>query len=219
MPDALEIYNSLNSAYGPAVWWSDDAYTVMVEAILVQNTTWSSVVKVIKALPQELTPLYISSLADAELESLIRPCGFAKRKSMAIIRITDWFRQSGYDVEKVAPLDKDELRNRLLSIKGIGNETADVISVYAFHKPIFIVDTYSRRLLMKLGFNFENDGEIKIFFGNGLQNDYHLYGWIHWLILQHGIKHCKKKPLCHSCIFKDECTFFKSIKSQGNTAW
>ena len=64
MPDALEIYNSLNSAYGPAVWWSDDAYTVMVEAILVQNTTWSSVVKVIKALPQELTPLYISSLAD-----------------------------------------------------------------------------------------------------------------------------------------------------------
>ena len=54
MPDALEIYNSLNSAYGPAVWWSDDAYTVMVEAILVQNTTWSSVVKVIKALPQEI---------------------------------------------------------------------------------------------------------------------------------------------------------------------
>lgn len=71
MLNTLDIYNSLNSAYGPAVWWSDNAYTVMVEAILVQNTSWSSVEKVMQTLPQELTPLYISSLSDVELESLI----------------------------------------------------------------------------------------------------------------------------------------------------
>lgn len=57
MLNTLDIYNSLNSAYGPAVWWSDNAYTVMVEAILVQNTSWSSVEKVMQTLPQELTPL------------------------------------------------------------------------------------------------------------------------------------------------------------------
>ena len=93
MLNTLDIYNSLNYANGPAVWWSETAYTVMVEAILVQNTSWSSVEKVMQTLPQELTPLYISSLSDVELESLIRPCGFAKRKSATIIRVTNWFRQ------------------------------------------------------------------------------------------------------------------------------
>lgn len=216
MPDALEIYNSLNSAYGPAVWWSDDAYTVMLEAILVQNTTWSSVVKVIKALPQELTPLYISSLADAELESLIRPCGFAKRKSMTIIHITDWFRQFGYDVEKITPLDKNELRNHLLSIKGIGNETADVMLVYAFHKPSFVVDAYTRRFLMRMGYRFNTDDAIKNFFDGCLDYNYRLYGWYHWLLLQHGMNRCKKTPTCHGCIFKNKCETFISTVGISN---
>ena len=138
MLNTLDIYNSLNAAYGPAVWWSDNAYTVMVEAILVQNTSWSSVEKVMQTLPQELTPLYIS--------------------------------------------------------------------VYVFHKPVFIVDAYSRRFLMKLGLNFDTDEEIKRFFEKSFRKDYRLFGWIHWLILQHGIKHCKKTPICHDCIFKNKCT-------------
>lgn len=206
MLNALDIYNSLNYAYGPAVWWSDNAYTVMVEAILVQNTSWSSVEKVMQAFPKELTPMYISSLSDVELESLIRPCGFAKRKSATIIRITNWFRQFEYDVEKIKSFETDELRNRLLSIKGIGNETSDVISVYAFHKPVFIVDAYTRRFLMKLGFNFDTDEDIKRFFEKDFRKDHRLFDWNHWLILQHGIKHCKKTPICHDCIFKNKCT-------------
>ena len=147
-----------------------------------------------------------SSLSDVELESLIRPCGFAKRKSATIIRITNWFRQFEYDVEKIKSFETDELRNRLLSIKGIGNETSDVISVYAFHKPVFIVDAYTRRFLMKLGFNFDTDEDIKRFFEKDFRKDYRLFGWNHWLILQHGIKHCKKTPICHDCIFKNKCT-------------
>ena len=93
----------------------------------------------------------------------------------------------------------NELREELLSIKGIGEETADVILVYAFYRPSFIVDAYTRRFLRRFGYSFQNDEEIRKFFTSLLSAEAKDYGHFHWLLLDHGKTYCRKKPLCSFC--------------------
>lgn len=207
---AIQIYEKLLEAYGTPRWWSDDPYTVMFQAVLVQQTAWSSVEKVTQTIGEKLTPSYISALPTEQLEDLIRPCGFSKSKAATIQRLTQWYSRYQYDAEKVQAVPKDDLRKELLEIKGIGAETADVLLVYAFHRASFIIDAYTRRFLSRLGFEFENDTQIRAFFESGLPDDYQIYGWYHWLILDHGISRCKKAPVCADCIFT-ECPKRNSI--------
>ena len=49
------------------------------------------------------------------------------------------------DLEKVRHLPLDELRAGLLEVTGVGPETADSIFLYAFQRPVFVVDAYTRR--------------------------------------------------------------------------
>lgn len=205
MITASEIYDKLYMAYGEPRWWSDNPYIVMVQSILVQNTAWSSVEKVTDAISDILIPTNISLLKQEELQELIRPCGFSERKAATILRVTEWYGKYGYEPEKIKAVELNELREELLSIKGIGAETADVILVYALHKPSFVIDGYTRRFLERLGFHFNSDDEIRRFFQGTLKKDYKLYGWYHWLILDHGIKHCRKEPICTQCIFENLC--------------
>lgn len=93
----------------------------------------------------------------------------------------------------------------LLSIRGIGAETADVILVYSFYKASFIIDAYTRRFLSRLGYDISDDTTIKHFFETGLPEDAQFYGWYHWLILEHCISVCKKTPKCDICSLKDDC--------------
>jgi len=205
MMTAQEIYDRLRAAYGQPRWWSDDPYTVMVQAILVQNTAWSSVEKVTAELADHLTPESVLGLKTEELESLIRPCGFCRGKAAAIRRLTEWYGRYGYDAETVGTVGQEELRDELLAVKGVGAETADVILVYAFHLPSFVIDAYTRRFLTRLGFDFRSDGARRAFFEAGLARDHRLYGWYHWLILEHGISRCRKTPLCGGCPLEKEC--------------
>lgn len=205
MMTAMQIYEKLNETYGRPRWWSDNPYQVMVQAVLVQNTNWSSVEKVTDIIAEKLLPQCILGLDQDELKNLIRPCGFCKRKAATIRRVTEWYCQYSYKAENVKAKDQNAIRKELLSINGIGAETADVILVYAFHKPSFVIDAYTRRLLSRLGFEFSNDTEIRHFFESGLEKNYQLYGWYHWLILEHGINSCKKTPQCGECAFGDNC--------------
>ncbi len=206
MMTAAEIYEKLFHTYGQPRWWSDDPYTVMVQSVLVQNTVWASVEKVTAAFGDKLTPKYVSQMNPDELENFIRPCGFAKGKAATIRTLTQWYGKYGYEIDRVQVLEITELRQELLAIKGIGAETADVILVFAFHKPSFVIDAYTRRFLERLGFSFASDNEIRAFFESGIESDYQLYGWYHWLILKHGIQHCRKTPSCKSCVFVDFCS-------------
>ena len=203
MMTASEIYDKLYTAYGQPRWWSDDPYIVMVQAVLVQNTSWLSVEKVTDTMSELLTPEYVLGIKTEELEDLIRPCGFCRGKAATIRRLTKWYGRYAYQAETVKAIEQNELRKELLSIKGIGAETADVILVYAFHKPSFVIDAYTRRFLERLGFHFDSDDKIRQFFEHELENNYQLYGWYHWLILVHGISHCKKSPLCEKCVFEN----------------
>lgn len=205
MLNANELYHLFLDIYGKPRWWSDDPFTVMFQAVLVQNTSWNSVEKTCSAIQNKLTPEYISNLSVEELEILIRPCGFYKAKARTIQTLVTWFGQYDFNSETIQKTLMLKLRKELLSIRGIGAETADVILVYAFYKPSFIIDSYTRRLLLRLGYNFYNDAAIRQFFETDLPRDAQLYGWYHWLILEHCISFCRKSPKCDICPFREKC--------------
>ena len=194
MLTALEIYSILLENYGQPMWWSDDPYTVIVQAVLVQNTGWSNVEKTTLRLGDRLNPQYINAVSAEELEALIHPCGFQKAKARTIKALTEWF-------VSLKAKNRAEMRNELLSIKGIGEESADVILVYAFHQPSFPIDAYTRRFLERLGYRFTKDSERRLFFEKNLPQDATVYGYFHWLLLEHGKTHCSKTAKCTLCPF------------------
>ena len=204
MPTAYKIYTKLLSAYGPPEWWSDDPFTVMVQAVLVQNTAWENVVMATKAMGGIPRPETILLMADEELHALIRPCGFFRAKARTIRSLAAWWNGIRGDESS---LSTEELRKQLLAIKGVGEETADVILVYALYRPSFIIDAYTRRLLSRLGFQFSSDTEIRSFFEEGLEADAGLYGSYHWLVLEHCKAVCRKTPCCDECRLRTICPF------------
>lgn len=200
-----EIYRTLIEHYGRPRWWSDDPYTVIFQSVLVQNTAWTNVEKTTESIGDGLTPERIIALSDEELGEAIRPCGFFRAKSKTIRILTDWFGKYGFRTENASSIPTEDIREELLSLKGIGAETADVILVYAFRRPSFIIDAYTRRFISRLGIGCETDEELRLFFENGLRKDAELYGYFHWLILEHGKAHCRKTPLCQGCPFLNAC--------------
>lgn len=198
---AEEIWSSLSTLYPQKRWWSDDAYTVMLQAVLVQHTSWKSVEKV--CLGKVLSAENISRLSDAELESFIRPCGLAKSKARTIRKLTEWFMSYGCDTNLIRRKDSSLLRCELMSIRGIGRETADVILLYAFFKPVMVVDAYTRRFLKRLGLDFSCDDEIRRMFEEAFSENVTVYGWLHWMILDFSISICRKNPVCRNCVFRN----------------
>ncbi len=205
MQNAETLYQLLLTAYGRPRWWSEDPFTVMFQAVLVQNTAWASVEKTWEAIGDKADPAYIEKLPVEELEALIRPCGFCKAKARTVQALAGWFAGYGFDRKKVQDQPAPKLRTELLAIRGIGAETADVILVYAFYKASFIIDAYTRRFLRRFGYDFADDGAIRRFFETGLPEDAKVYGWLHWLILEHCIGACRKQPQCESCPVREFC--------------
>ena len=202
---AMALYEALLRAYSEPRWWSEDAYTVLFQAVLVQNTSWANVEKTCAAIGGRLKPEAIEGLSREELEGLIRPCGFCRAKARTIQALTAWFGKYGFDRQNAANAPTEELRGELLAIRGVGAETADVILVYAFFRPCFIVDAYTRRLLGRLGHNFADDAAIKDFFEGALPRDARVYGHFHWLILEHCIGACRKAARCEGCALNGKC--------------
>ena len=211
MMTSSEIYKILLDHYGPPRWWSDDPYTVIVQAVLVQNTAWKNVEKTTAQMQEKLSPDFIASVPIDELEALIRSCGFYKAKARTIKTLTEWYIRKE---EIIRQYSDEALRQEILSIKGIGEESADVILVYAFHRPVFIIDAYTRRLLERLGYSFSSDKERKKFLGNELPQDAMIYGYFHWFILDHSIRHCRKKPICEECPFLHCCRKGREMQSE-----
>ena len=204
MLTADRVHSILRDTYGPQGWWSKDPYTVMFQSVLVQNTSWSSVMRVCDSFGVPDAGR-VESITPAELEEAIRPCGFARSEAATILRITEWFSGYGCDPVRLSDTETDILRDELLSIKGIGEETAVVILLYALRRPVFVVDAYTRRLMSRLGLPSEDDSDIRAFFETGLNGDVDALGEMHRLILEHGIAHCRKTPRCNACPLKSFC--------------
>lgn len=149
-----QLYQKMYQQMGPQHWWpADSKNEIVVGAILVQNTNWQNVDYSLANL-RELTDFEGSRLAELDQETVIeaiRPSGFYRNKSRSILEVFGWLAQYDFDYEAIDRRFGDNLRDELLKLRGIGQETADALLLYVFQQKVFIADTYSQRLFKKLG--------------------------------------------------------------------
>ncbi len=202
----LDLYNRLLETFGYQNWWpvdydyhkihkTDPKDEIIIGAILTQNTAWKNVEKALDNLKSKhaLSLNVIKTMDINLLQSLIRPAGFFKRKSLILKEISN----NMHDNIK---------RDELLNIKGIGKETADSILLYAYDKPYFVIDAYTKRILERVfNIKFKEYDEYAFFIKSQVQEDINLYKEYHALIVKLAKEHCLKKPLCEGCILKDSC--------------
>lgn len=147
-----QLYNLLEDAVDPGTWWpAETNFEIGVGAILTQNTAWVNVEQAIAALEQthQLSPTGIAHVDLEELKDLIRPAGFMNAKATYLKNYATWYLANHATAHLV---ETTVLRSNLLEVKGIGPETADDILLYMYDRPVFIWDTYARRMLATAGY-------------------------------------------------------------------
>ncbi len=206
-PSLVEIYDILLERYGPRRWWpAQTPYEMMVGAILTQNTAWSNVEKAIRNFGDRLSPQFVAAVDRDELAGIIKPCGYFNQKARHLQNLTGWFAGYDYDIDRVRQVENELLRRELLAVKGVGPETADSILLYALDKPFFVIDTYTRRLLERLGWEIPaRYDQLRGQMEEALPRDTNIYGELHALIVEHGKHHCRKSPSCPGCPLDEQC--------------
>ncbi len=199
------FFDVLREAYGPQHWWPGETpLEIAVGAILTQNTNWSNVERAIARLREAgcLDWERLGDIDEGRLAELIRPAGYFNVKARRIKHFVAWFREScGGDWEALRRRPLDDLREELLSIHGIGRETADSILLYALQRPTFVVDAYTARVLRRHRLLDEDaDYErIKAVFEDALPADVGMFNEYHALLVAVGKKHCRPAARCAGC--------------------
>ncbi len=200
-----QFYDLMSAHHGKTHWWPGDSpFEICIGAILTQNTAWTNVDKAIRNLKREklLTPNAMLAADLVVLEAALRPSGYFRQKALRV-RLFCQHLVDHYDgsVERMAERPLAELRLELLTLKGIGPETADDILLYACEKPVFVVDAYTRRMFSRHGLV---PGDIKYealraFFEENLDLDVDYFKEYHGLIVWTGKEFCKTRPNCEGC--------------------
>jgi endonuclease-3 related protein len=200
-----EIYQLLFERFGPQHWWPGETqFEIIVGAILTQNTNWTNVEKAIANLKSVscLIPEKLYHLDLPQLAELIRPAGYYNIKAKRLKSFLNWLFEN-YDgrLSNLQGLDTQRLRAELLAIKGIGRETADSILLYAFDRPIFVVDAYTARVairhgLIEPGADYEQLREV---FQSNLPDDVQLFNEYHALLVKVGKEFCRPRARCTGC--------------------
>ncbi|OGW00252.1 MAG: endonuclease [Nitrospinae bacterium RIFCSPLOWO2_02_FULL_39_110] len=208
----ISIYKTLYNHFGPQNWWPGDTpFEVCVGAILTQNTAWQNVEKAIANLKKGkiLNPHKINILPAKKLAKLITPAGYFNIKAKRLKNFIS-FLCKRYDgkVSNMFSNGLGNIRDSLLSVNGIGPETADSILLYAGNVPIFVVDAYTKRVFNRLNLTPEDITyyEMQEIFMENLPSDAMLFNEYHALIVMLGKNYCKKRPLCEGCPIKN-CHF------------
>ncbi|NYB52317.1 MAG: endonuclease III domain-containing protein [Methanobacteriaceae archaeon] len=214
----FEIYQKLYKLYGPQGWWplmdlecenlnktgathgyhplnyrlpetEDQKYEIILGAILTQNTAWTSAEKALWNLKElnAINPHHLLALDDNDLKEAVRPAGFLNQKSAYLINITHFF----LSLEGRTPT-----RWEILKVKGVGNETADSILLYAYKQPEFVVDAYTKRIFSHLGLVDDKISymDLKKLFEDNLPQDVPVYQEYHALLVEHAKRYYQKKP-------------------------
>lgn len=197
------VYRRLLDAYGSQDWWpADSSFEVMVGAVLTQNTAWSNVEKAIKNLKHAdyLSLDKILASSDDDLAQLIRPSGYFNIKAKRLKNLCQWLMENGGE-SRLAEFDTATLRSSLLNVNGVGAETADDILLYAFERPVFVIDAYTRRLFTKLSLIEGNEPyeQLRRIFETELEADVSLFNQYHALIVRHAKEKCLKSLDCRHC--------------------
>lgn len=201
----MEIYQLLYERYGRQHWWPGHSrFEIIVGAILTQNTNWGNVEKAITNL-KEAKSLTAEKLYDMDislLAEMIRPAGYYNIKAARLKNFLEWlFKEHDGDLNRLEDTDPETLRRELLQIKGVGPETADSIVLYAFDKPVFVVDAYTCRImgrhgLIEAGADYE---QVRDFFQCYLDRSVKLFNEYHALLVRLGKEHCRPKAKCDGC--------------------
>ena len=197
------LYDRLLDAYGPQSWWpADSAFEVIVGAVLTQNTSWKNVEKAIARLKAtgNLDLDRIAALPRDELAGLVRSSGFFNVKAGRLKNLCGWLQSQG-GLDALSEWDTGRLRQSLLPINGIGPETADDILLYAFDRPVFVIDGYTRRLLKRLALieGGEDYETLRRMFESCLAPDHGVYNEYHALIVRHAKEKCTGDGRCRHC--------------------
>ncbi len=204
-----DLYQKLYAYFGPQHWWpADSRFEVIVGAVLTQNTNWVNVEKAIDNLRKHrlLKAAKLYQIPKEKLAKLIKPAGYYNIKAKRLRNFLHFFLKDYKGSLKIMSLaDTLNLRQQLLSVNGIGPETADSILLYALDKPVFVVDAYTKRILLRHGFIKEDAGyeQIQNLFMQNLKPKVKLFNEYHALLVRLGKEFCgKNKPRCEQCPLK-----------------
>ncbi len=209
-----KVYNKLHNSFGKQGWWPltikgnhsqhhagppkniNHKFEIIIGAILTQNTNWKNVEKALYNLSKNnlINIKKIKQIKQDKLAQLIRPAGYYNQKAERLKLVADF-------IEK----NPEPTREQLLEVKGIGPETADSILLYAFQKPSFVIDAYTKRIFQRLGHKANNYEEWQKQFTKNLPKDTELFNEYHALLVELGKNHCKTKPVCKECPIKTIC--------------
>jgi len=238
LSDLIVVYRRLLESFGTQGWWPlsslagsgsfDDRgyhrgdfsyprtagqrFEIAMGAVLTQNTTWKNVEKVIEKLIERelITPRAVSSCSLAELGQYIRASGYYNQKAKKLKILSDFFLK----IEGLSGGHGQPDREQLLSLWGIGPETADSILLYAYQLPYFVVDVYTRRLVARLGLvsGGESYDMLQSLVAGSLPCEYELYSEFHALIVWQAKSYCRIKPLCADCPLRSGCNYFTAVE-------
>jgi len=200
------VYMRLCRAFGPQNWWPGDTpFEIAVGAILTQNTNWTNVEKAIQNLKSKnaLSAHALHHIQPGELAELIRPAGYFNIKAKRLKSFIE-FLMNNYNgsMKKMNQRDTVYLREELLSVHGVGRETADSIILYALDKPVFVIDAYTKRVLSRHGIMDykESYDTFQALFHDSLKKDVRLFNEYHALFVRVGKTFCKRQnPACEKC--------------------
>jgi endonuclease III related protein len=205
-PPLLAYYHVLAEKLGPQRWWpARTPFEVIVGAILTQNTNWTNVERAIANLRRErqLSPLAIERVPLGRLAVLVRPSGYFRQKAKKLKAFVHFLRREyGGSLARMFRTPTAELRKKLLGVHGIGPETADSILLYAGSKDVFVVDSYTKRILTRHGWADEKAEyeEMRALLENNLPRDLALYNEFHAQFVQVGKNWCRpQEPRCSEC--------------------
>jgi len=199
------VYSLLFQAFGQQHWWPGESpFEVAVGAILTQNTNWANVEKAISTLKHEkaLSAITLHRMPVSHLAGLIRPAGYfnikAKRLKNFIAFLHEEYKGS---MKNMAKENLAVIRKKLLSVNGIGPETADSIILYALEKPVFVIDAYTKRILSRhtILHHDESYETYQKLFHEKLGKDVSLFNEYHALMVRVAKDFCRPKPRCSGC--------------------
>jgi endonuclease-3 related protein len=203
------LFDALHALYGEQPWWpADSPFEIMVGAVLTQNAAWSNVEKAIDRLKGAglMSLPALLHTTHEQMAETIRPSGYYNIKARRLRNLCLFLDQAG-GLEAFAAWSLDDQRTALLGVNGVGPETADDILLYALGQPVFVIDTYTRRLLQRyrLARGDEDYEQLRALFEQAIERDVHLYQQYHALIVMHAKETCRKSPQCVRCALTKDC--------------
>ncbi len=202
--DLIIVFETLLAAFGSQNWWpAEGPEEMIIGALLTQNTTWKNVEKALVnlRLDQQLSFSAIAVTPLTELQERIKPSGYFRQKSERLKALAIAVVDIG-GLSQLARKATPDLRAWFLVLKGIGPETADSILLYAFNRPLFVIDTYTLRVCKRHNWLLAGVGyaEAQSFFIDKLPTDSALFNEFHALLVQIGKNFCRpNRPLCKKC--------------------